>query len=333
MVRQPAMPGPYFVALVLLAPVSLGAQPGEPEVFVHAGMLRIWTTEGVIGNTASFGGGISVPVNRRLAAEVDGQTGRRRDPRAFRRGSSDAPHARARQPAVRVGQRATILLCWPGLGVSGGRQHLEVKGLGCRIHTSRSAGKRAALSWIRGIRSGAGSASNRAALPRIRRVEVGPVYCARRAGFVLYPLRRLGLRADIYPASWHLGVPDRRSVSVQLRPAAQHAVLRIESEARMACIPLSARPGFRGTSSPRLLPRILNRHLPEEASGIVGFSREPGTRSHAILGESESRARAWTPLRTSQVRSGPATRGSADGEAGDRLVRTLQHLREPHESV
>ena len=188
MVRELATLSWYFISILLLAPAPLSAQSDKPEVFVHAGMFRVGTDEGVIGNAASFGGGVSIPINRRLAAELDVQTGQV----AEFMGSPDEFH-RTRRTLV----LGNLLYRWGSArgyvfaGAGAGAQLVD--------STSRSGNfipEYTPEGW-REIR------------PRVFEIDrsgARPVVFAPRAGFVVYPLQRLGLRADIYAASWHLGV-------------------------------------------------------------------------------------------------------------------------------
>ena len=61
--------------VLLLLPVSLAAQTGGLEVFGGTGMVRVGTDDGVIGDVISVGGGVTVPVAGRWAAEADVVTG------------------------------------------------------------------------------------------------------------------------------------------------------------------------------------------------------------------------------------------------------------------
>ena len=57
--------------VVLLLPVSLPAQTGGLEVFGGAGMVRVSTDDGLIGDARSVGGSVTVPLTSRWVAEGD----------------------------------------------------------------------------------------------------------------------------------------------------------------------------------------------------------------------------------------------------------------------
>jgi hypothetical protein len=76
MVGKPRTLSYLCVVILLFFSGSLSAQSDKPEVFVHLGTFHAGSDEGRIGRAASLGGGVTIPISRRLAAELDIQTSR-----------------------------------------------------------------------------------------------------------------------------------------------------------------------------------------------------------------------------------------------------------------
>lgn len=141
-----------------------------PEAFVHVGALHMGSDEGGIGTGVSFGSTVTVPLARRLAADLDFQT-------------SQLSRTMGRPDDV-YETRRTLLI--PSLIYRFGEESVYgYVGGGVGAEFDRSTYTRA------GLPSGEGSSLE-------RRISF-------RGGVAAFPLRRFGVRADFYTASWHLG--------------------------------------------------------------------------------------------------------------------------------
>jgi hypothetical protein len=166
-----------------------------PEVFVHFGAFRAGSDEGPIGTGASYGGGIALPIARRIAVAVDVQTSR-----VFRptRGPTDWYRTRRSLliPSVlyRFGDAALYGYVGGGLGAEfdSSTYHMDIRsqrrGPGSTIQAPGP-------DW-REIEPG---------VFEVRQSESGGLPLSALGGFAAFPWRRLGLRGDVFMAGWHLG--------------------------------------------------------------------------------------------------------------------------------
>lgn len=182
---------------MLLAPSSLSAEQDGPSVFTQVGGLRLGSDEGTIGHTASFGGGIAVPIHRRLITELDVLTGE------VEKWRSDDDLYRTRRTTV----LGNLLYRWR-------IQRAQVfagGGLGGQFVRSTYIEKyEGGESW-REI----GEQEIRPGVFEFKYRDARPVLFAPKAGFVVYPWGRLGVRAEVFMVSWHMGI--RLGISYRLK--------------------------------------------------------------------------------------------------------------------
>ncbi len=182
------------VALLLGAAVPAGAQSlsphiGEarnPETFGHVGRFRAGSDEGAIGSGISYGGAVTIPVWRRIAFDLDVQTGSVETSQGLLEGSG---FYRTRRTLVipgllyRFGNKRAY-------GFVGG-------GFGAEFEnsTSRQVGvPPSGQNW-------------REIEPGIFELEQSDVSgkLSFRGGFATFVTQNLGLRGDAFIAGWHLG--------------------------------------------------------------------------------------------------------------------------------
>ena len=170
--------------VVLLLPVSLPAQTGGLEVFGGAGMVRVGTDDGVIGDARSVGGGVTVPLARRWVAEGDLATGRVRRTA----GSPDDIFTTRRTMVVgsvlyrRCGPKACFFVGY-GLGAQ----------------------------FVNSLNQFTDSSPDLRPQPievspgmfELRHSDIRPVLFSPRGGFSFYPTRRAGVRIDVGMTSWN----------------------------------------------------------------------------------------------------------------------------------
>jgi hypothetical protein len=181
----------YLGAIVVLLPflsVALRAQSVAPEVFVHVGTFGAGSDEGRIGRAASLGGGFDVPLSNRFAAELDIQTS---EVTRFRLGSLDNFYR----------TRRTLVI--PSLIYRrGGVRAYGFIGMGIGAEFTDSVTREdnfrpdfTPVGWI----------EIKPRVFEIDRSDVRRILFAPRAGFVAFPVRRVGVRSDFYIANWHVG--------------------------------------------------------------------------------------------------------------------------------
>ena len=160
--------------VLLLCPASLSAQAASPSVFIQVGAMNLRGDKGSIGGTVSFGGGILVPIHRRWIAELDVQTAK------FQRESSSIDSYRTSRTLA----LGNVLYFWG----SERAQFFAGAGIGAQIEDDEYTELHDDI------------------VERFEFLELRPILFAPKGGFVLYPLRRLGVRTDFYAVSRHVGV-------------------------------------------------------------------------------------------------------------------------------
>lgn len=155
------------------------------ELFAHVGRFSAGSDEGRIGGDVSIGGTVVVPVSR-LAVELDVQTSEV----SRTLGSPDSLYRTRRTlvvPAVvyRFGRRTLY-------GYVGG-------GVGLELDKS--------LYRMPAPDGGPVSDGGVEAQPGVfeTRQSTTSAAVSVRSGFAVFPLRRLGIRGDVFVADWHLG--------------------------------------------------------------------------------------------------------------------------------
>jgi hypothetical protein len=141
-----------------------------PEAFVHTGVFGAGSDEGRIGKAISVGGAITVPLAWRLAADFDVQTSRL---------------SRSMGRPEDVYQTRRTLLASSVLYRRGRGSLYGYVGGGIVAEFDRSTYLRGGLPYEEQF--------NRNGTPSFR------------GGIAGFPVRRLGFRADLYMAGWHLG--------------------------------------------------------------------------------------------------------------------------------
>jgi hypothetical protein len=150
-----------FSATLLGFPSTAWTQAPR-QIFGTVGHFRGGYSEGSIGNGASVGVGLTVPIAPRLIGELDVQTARVARVYRFR----------------------------PGDNVYRTRRTLVIGSLLYRWPTPRGYAF-----------AGAGVGDEVVDFSERRLINFAP-----RAGLVVFPASRLGIRIDAYAASWHLGL-------------------------------------------------------------------------------------------------------------------------------
>jgi hypothetical protein len=141
-----------------------------PEVVAHVGTFRAGSDEGGIGRGISYGGAVWVPISRRFAADLDFQT------------STVTKSTRFANDVFTYRTRRTLIL--PSLLYRFGQERVSGfvgGGRGAELDDGRYTG-----------------------LVEDHTSEVNRV-TSFRGGVVAFPTRKLGLRAELYTAGWHLG--------------------------------------------------------------------------------------------------------------------------------
>ncbi len=142
----------------------------SPEAFVHTGVFGAGSDEGRIASGLSVGGTFTVPLVWRLAADVDVQTSRLTTTMG--------------RPEDIYHTRRTLLV--PSLLYLAGRRSLYgFVGAGLVAEFDHSTYMLGGLPYEEQFN-------------RNKTVSF-------RGGIVGFPVRRLGVRADLYMAGWHLG--------------------------------------------------------------------------------------------------------------------------------
>jgi hypothetical protein len=156
-----------------------------PEVFATVGYWRLGSDEGAIGHGPSYGGGLTVPVWRSLALAVDVQTGAVVKPAAAWHPWEYRTRRTLIVPSLvyRVGTRR-------GYGFVGG-------GVGVELERSRTrhAGRPPSGQGWREVAPGVFD---------LHQSDAGRRLSAA-AGFAGFPTPGIGVRAEVFIASWHLG--------------------------------------------------------------------------------------------------------------------------------
>ena len=187
---------PLSVAM-LLGPGSVLAQQDSPSVFTQIGGLRLGADEGSIGTTVSFGGGIAVPIHRRLITELDVLTGQTENRR-----SEDDLYRTQRTMVL-----GNLLYRWRNQRV----QVFAGGGLGGQFVRSTYLEN----YQVDEISLEVGEREIRPGVFEFKYRETRPVLFAPKGGFVVYPWGRLGIRAEVFMVSWHMGV--RIGISYRLK--------------------------------------------------------------------------------------------------------------------
>ena len=167
-----------------------------PEVVVHFGAFRAGSDEGPIGTGASYGGGITLPITRRIAVAVDVQTSR-----VFRTTGRPNDWYRTQRslliPSVlyRFGHEAVYGYVGGGLGTEfdSSTYHTDIR--------SQPRGPGGTLP----VSTGQGWREIEPGVFELTQSEAGRPPVSVQGGFAAFPLRRLGLRGDVFMAGWHLG--------------------------------------------------------------------------------------------------------------------------------
>jgi hypothetical protein len=165
---------------------ALRAQSHSPELFGNLGVFSAGSDEGRIGTGVSFGGTITVPLYGRLAADLDVQASE-----VTNRRSADNFYRTKRTLVI-----PNLLYRW------GNMQRGVFIGTGFGVEFTDS------VTRNDNFRSDYTPPGWREIKPRVfehdhsdaRRVLFAP-----RFGFFVFPIRRLGVRADFYLANWHAG--------------------------------------------------------------------------------------------------------------------------------
>lgn len=178
-------------------PQWLGASVREtraPELHLHIGAFGAGSDEGHIGRGASYGGTVELPLRGRLALSVDAQTSRISVP-IF--GSLGAP--------VDDWYRTRRSLVMPGVVVRFGRQRAHGYfggGIAGEWDTSTYHEELGPGDDVRGVE---GWRAIRPGVYELTQSESrgSKPFC--KLGVSIFPLPRVGVRADIYGVGWHLG--------------------------------------------------------------------------------------------------------------------------------
>ena len=175
-----------YAAMLLLSSSLLSARSKAPEVFVHMGTFSAGSDEGTIGRAPSFGGGIAIPLNHRVVAELDIQTSQIR---------------KIRSPDNFRIRRYTLILpnlyCrWGGVRAYG----FVGAGFGTEVFDRISR-----TDNIVPVHTRLGWREIKARVFEHKYSTQRTILFAPRAGFVAFPIQRLGVRVDFYLANWHMG--------------------------------------------------------------------------------------------------------------------------------
>jgi hypothetical protein len=141
-----------------------------PEVVVHIGRFRAGSDEGAIGQGVSYGATVSVPISRWFVADLDYQT------------STVVRSTRFPSDVFTYRTRRTLIL--PSVLYRFGREVVSGfigGGMGAELDDSRYTGL---------------VEEHTSELKRVTSF---------RGGVVAFPTRKLGMRAELYTAGWHLG--------------------------------------------------------------------------------------------------------------------------------
>ena len=166
------------------------------EVVVHFGAFRAGSDEGPIGTGASYGGGIILPISRRIAVAVDVQTSR-----VFRTTGRPTDWYRSQRslliPSVlyRFGGEAVYGYVGGGLGTDFDLSiyHTDVR--------SQPIGSGGTIP----VPTGQGWREIEPGVFELMQSEAGRPPVSVQGGFAAFPWRRLGLRGDLFMSGWHLG--------------------------------------------------------------------------------------------------------------------------------
>ena len=188
-------------ALLVVATISVDAQgrsgPIEevraPEVFVHIGSFRAASDEGLIGIAPSYGGTVTVPISRRVAAELDWQTSHVTKTRDYT--SELFTYETRRRLLV-----TTLLYRFGRERVSG----FIGGGLGEESDDSIYRHDFRPESTPRNPPRPAGSPEIPSGVVE-NHISTLDGLTSFRGGVVAFPTRRLGVRGELYMAGWHLG--------------------------------------------------------------------------------------------------------------------------------
>jgi hypothetical protein len=164
-----------------------------PEVFGHIGSFRAASDEGLIGIAPSYGGAVTIPISRRLAADLDYQTSH------VTRTASYTSFLFTYE--TRRSLFVTSLLYRFGRelvsGFIGG-------GIGEQRDDSIYRQDFRPESTPRLPPRPAGSPETPSGVVETHTSDVGGL-TSFRGGFVAFPTRHLGVRGELYMAGWHLG--------------------------------------------------------------------------------------------------------------------------------
>ena len=167
-----------------------------PEVIVHFGAFRAGTDEGPIGTGASYGGAITLPITRRIAVALDVQTSR-----VFRTMGRPTDWYRTQRSLLipsmlyRFGHEAVYGYVGGGVGkeFDSSTYHTDIR--------SQAPGPGGTVP----VPTGQGWREIEPGVFELKQSEAGGPPVSFQAGFAAFPLRRLGLRGDVFMAGWHLG--------------------------------------------------------------------------------------------------------------------------------
>ena len=186
-------PAAMFLALALLGAAPAEAQrPSDPigntrapELFATLGYWRLGSDEGAIGHGPSLGGGVMLPLWRALALAVDVRSGEIVKPFAPWHPSEYRTRRTLIVPSVvsRFGTRRAY-------GYAGA-------GVGAELERSRTM-------WTGRPPSGQAWREVAPSVFELIQSDTGRTLSGT-AGFAAFPTRRVGVRAEIFIASWHLG--------------------------------------------------------------------------------------------------------------------------------
>lgn len=179
------------------APLWLGANVREaraPEVHIHVGAFRAGSDEGTIGIGASYGGTVELPLYGRLALSVDAQTSRVAVPTGGSFGSPSNDWYRTRRNLVMPGVVARFGR-ERGHGYFGG-------GIAGEWDTSTYHYEPGPDDDLRMVE---GWSAIRPGVYELTRSEARGLKPFCKLGVNVFPLPRVGVRADIYGVGWHVG--------------------------------------------------------------------------------------------------------------------------------
>ncbi len=157
------------------------------EAFVHVGRFRAGSDEGSIGNSTSYGGTLTVPLSGPIALDLDVQT-------------SEVFRTMGR-PSDTYRTRRTLVM--PSVLYRLGHGHVygyAGAGIGAEFDAStyRQDVRPGVVSFPAGWHEVSPGVFELHQSETVRRVSF-------RGGFAAFPMRRLGLRADVFVAGWHVG--------------------------------------------------------------------------------------------------------------------------------